>query len=95
MAEMVDESTSLESTTVGIFRTAATVKGGRRFSFGALVVLGDRHGTVGIGYGKANQVPMAIEKAQKDAKKRAQWTFMKWNTSSRQVERCGKEQAGT
>ena len=71
MAEMVDESTSLESTTVGIFRTAATVKGGRRFSFGALVVLGDRHGTVGIGYAKANQVPMAIEKAQKDARQHA------------------------
>ena len=40
MAEMVDSSSSLESTTVGIFRTAATVKGGRRFSFGALVVAG-------------------------------------------------------
>ena len=70
MPEVLDESTSLESTTVGIFRTAATVKGGRRFSFGALVVVGNRRGRVGIGYGKANQVPMAIEKAQKDAKKR-------------------------
>ncbi len=70
MPEVLDESTALESTTVGIFRTAATVKGGRRFSFGALVVVGNRRGRVGIGYGKANQVPMAIEKAQKDAKKR-------------------------
>jgi len=38
------ESDGLESTTVGIYRTAAVVKGGRRFSFGALVVAGDRHG---------------------------------------------------
>ena len=86
MAEMVDESTSLESTTVGIFRTAATVKGGRRFSFGALVVLGDRHGTVGIGYGKANQVPMAIEKAQKDAKKHLSQYELQGKTITHQVE---------
>lgn len=69
MAELLDESTSLESTTVGVFRTAATVKGGRRFSFSSLVVAGDRRGQVGLGYGKANQVPPAIEKAQKEAKK--------------------------
>ena len=86
MAEMVDESTSLESTTVGIFRTAATVKGGRRFSFGALVVLGDRHGTVGIGYGKANQVPMAIEKAQKDAKKHLSQYELQGKTITHQIE---------
>lgn len=69
MAELLDESTSLESTTVGVFRTAATVKGGRRFSFSSLVVAGNRQGQVGLGYGKANQVPPAIEKAQKEAKK--------------------------
>ncbi len=69
MAEMLDASSSLESTTVGVFRTAATIKGGRRFSFSALVVVGDRHGRVGVGYGKANQVPPAIEKAQKEAKR--------------------------
>ena len=69
MAEFLEESTGLESTTVGVYRTAATVKGGRRFSFSSLVVVGDRHGRVGMGYGKANQVPPAIEKAQKVAKR--------------------------
>lgn len=69
MAERLDESSDLESTTVGIFRTAAVVKGGRRFSFSALVVVGDRKGRVGIGYGKAPGVPAAIEKAQKYARK--------------------------
>jgi small subunit ribosomal protein S5 len=53
-----------------VYRTAATVKGGRRFSFSSLVVVGDRNGRVGYGYGKANQVPPAIEKAQKEAKRR-------------------------
>lgn len=86
MAEMVDSSSSLESTTVGIFRTAATVKGGRRFSFGALVVLGDRQGTVGIGYGKANMVPTAIEKAQKDAKKYLRSFSLQGQTITHEVE---------
>jgi small subunit ribosomal protein S5 len=69
MPEMLDESSSLESTTIGVYRTAATVKGGRRFSFGALVVVGNRNGQVGYGYAKANEVPQAIEKAQKVAKR--------------------------
>ncbi len=59
----------LEDTVVKIFRNAKVVKGGRRFSFSALVVVGDRNGTVGYGYGKANEVPPAVEKAIKDAKK--------------------------
>lgn len=65
MAELLDETSQIESTTVAVQRTAATVKGGRRFSFGALVVVGDRRGKVGYGYGKSNEVPAAIEKAQK------------------------------
>lgn len=69
MAEILDESSQLESTTVAVQRTSTTVKGGRRFSFGALVVVGDRRGRVGYGYGKSNEVPSAIEKAQKYARK--------------------------
>ncbi len=64
-----EASDGMESTTVGIYRTSAVVKGGRRFSFGALVVVGDRGGQVGIGYGKAPGVPAAIEKAQKAARR--------------------------
>lgn len=63
------EERPLEDTTVKVFRCAKVVKGGRRFSFAALVVIGDHSGTVGIGYGKANEVPMAVEKAIKDARK--------------------------
>ena len=59
----------LEDTVVKVFRCSKVVKGGRRFSFAALVVVGDRNNTVGIGYGKANEVPPAVEKAVKDAKK--------------------------
>jgi small subunit ribosomal protein S5 len=69
MAEMLEGSGSLESTTIGVFRSAATVKGGKRFSFGALVAVGDRNGRIALGYAKANEVPPAIEKAQKDGKK--------------------------
>ena len=63
------EGSPLEDTVVKIYRCAKVVKGGRRFSFGALVVVGDRAGTVGIGYAKANEVPQAVEKGVKEAKK--------------------------
>ena len=63
------EESPLEDTVVKIYRCAKVVKGGRRFSFGALVVVGDRAGTVGIGYAKANEVPAAVEKGIKEAKK--------------------------
>lgn len=52
---------------VQIRRCACVVKGGRRFSFAALVVSGDRNGSVGYGYGKAVEVPLAVEKATKSA----------------------------
>ena len=57
----------LEDRVVKIRRCAAVVKGGRRFSFNALVVVGDYRGRVACGYGKANEVPPAVEKATKDA----------------------------
>jgi small subunit ribosomal protein S5 len=55
---------------VKLYRCATVVKGGRRFSFGALVVVGDRAGHVGYGYGKANEVPPAVEKGIKQARRR-------------------------
>ncbi|MBL8795103.1 MAG: 30S ribosomal protein S5, partial [Planctomycetia bacterium] len=56
-----------EERVVKIRRCAAVVKGGRRFSFNALVVVGDKQGRVAFGYGKANEVPPSVEKAVKDA----------------------------
>jgi small subunit ribosomal protein S5 len=65
----IQKEQPLEDTVVKIFRCSKVVKGGRNFSFGALVVVGDHNGTVGVGYSKANEVPMSVEKAIKDAKK--------------------------
>lgn len=70
MAELIDETSSIESTTVGIYRTSSTVAGGRRFSFSALVVVGDKQGRIGIGYAKSKQVPQAVEKAQKEGRRK-------------------------
>src|SRR6185295_1178329 len=86
MAELLDEVSQIESTTVAVQRTSATVKGGRRFSFGALVVVGDRRGRVGFGYGKSNEVPSAIEKAEKYARKAMVAVPLSGSTIPHQVE---------
>src|SRR5579862_3931269 len=78
----------LENRVVKIRRCAAVVKGGRRFSFNALVVVGDNRGRVACGYGKANEVPPAVDKASKDAEenlKRQQRISLKGDTIPHRV----------
>ena len=64
------DSLTLTETVVKVNRSAKVMKGGRRFGFSALVVVGNHEGVVGVGFGKANEVPPAVEKAVADAKKR-------------------------
>ena len=79
------EANELKERVVDINRVAKVVKGGRRFSFTALVVVGDENGHVGAGYGKAREVPLAIQKAIEDAKK-SMFTVPRYrNTITHQV----------
>ena len=70
----------LEETVVKVNRCSKVVKGGRRFSFSALVVLGNKAGRVGIGFGKAKEVPSAVEKGFKDARKNLKTVPLKGTT---------------
>ena len=65
----LEEDQGITERVVNVSRVAKVVKGGRRFSFSAIVVVGDMNGCVGIGLGKANEVPEAIRKASDKAKK--------------------------
>jgi small subunit ribosomal protein S5 len=74
-----------EDSVIKIDRFAKVVKGGRRFSFGALVVVGDRSTHVGLGYGKANEVPQAVDKAVAVAHKNLMTVPLKANTIPHEV----------
>jgi len=75
----VEANQDFEEIVVAINRVAKVVKGGRRFSFSALVVAGDRQGQIGYGSGKATEVPSAIQKAARLAKKTSSEITMKEN----------------
>ena len=76
---------AFEDHVVKIYRCACVAKGGRRFSFGALVVMGDRSGQIGVGYGKAKGVPMSVEKGVKEARKNIVKILLTGNTIPHRV----------
>jgi len=84
LAAPSSEKTSPEKV-VQIRRCACVVKGGRRFSFAALVVVGDQGGRVGYGYGKAKEVPLAVEKATKAASRRLRSVQLEGSTIPHRV----------
>lgn len=79
------EENDFEDKVIYINRCAKVVKGGRRFSFSAIVVVGDKKGSVGIGLGKANEVPEAIKKAGKKARKSMQTVALAGTTIPHEV----------
>lgn len=81
-----DDSGGVEDQLVKLYRCATVVKGGRRFSFGALTVVGDRRGRVGYGYAKANEVPPSVEKSIKQARRRLLKVPLRGNTIPHRVE---------
>lgn len=92
VSRSVVESLDLKERIINIARVAKVVRGGRRFSFSALVAVGDEKGFVGIGLGKANEVPEAIQKATQAAKKNMIRVPLAGNTIPHEV--VGKYGAG-
>ena len=84
----IDEAlqTDVRDDVIAINRSAAVVKGGRRFSFSSLAVVGNGDGLVGIGYGKAKEVPSAVEKSVKDGRKRLMRVVREGTTIPHMVE---------
>lgn len=85
LRDVTIDETELIDKVVFINRVAKVVKGGRRFRFSALVVVGDGKGLVGVGYGKANEVPEAIRKGIENAKKNLYRIPLKGSTLHHQV----------